>query len=91
MSGGVLRWKREVVGRLLMVGRCNHRFAQKSPISTRFANCLHMGSHRRRESLIGVQERYKWEHGGSDEICNFFLKLNFVIKLVNFLCDIMNE
>ena len=21
----------------------------------------------------------------------FFLKLNFVIKLVNFLCDIMNE
>ncbi|RVW83601.1 CLP protease regulatory subunit CLPX3, mitochondrial [Vitis vinifera] len=66
MSGGVLRGKREVVERLLMVGRCNHRFMQKSPISTRFANCLHMGSHRRRESLIGVQERYKWDHGGSD-------------------------
>lgn len=66
MSGGVFRWKREVVGRLLMVGRCNHRFMQNSPISTRFANCLHIGSHRRRESLIGVQERYKWDHGGSD-------------------------
>ena len=66
MAGGVLRGKREVVERLLMVGRCNHRFMQKSPISTRFANCLHMGSHRRRESLIGVQERYKWDHGGSD-------------------------
>lgn len=66
MAGGVLRGKREVVERLLMVGRCNHRFMQKSPISTRFANCLHMSSHRRRESLIGVQERYKWDHGGSD-------------------------
>ncbi|KAL6315432.1 hypothetical protein AAG906_000547 [Vitis piasezkii] len=37
MSGGVLREKREVVRRLLMVGRCNHQFMQKSPISTRFA------------------------------------------------------
>lgn len=30
-----------------------------------FVNCLHIGSCiRRRESLIGVQERYKWDHGG---------------------------
>lgn len=30
-----------------------------------FVNCLHLGSCvRRRESLIGVQERYKWDHGG---------------------------
>ena len=34
------------------------------------------------------ERKYIW---GSDEICNFFFKLNFVIKLVNFLCDIMNE
>lgn len=36
-----------------------------------FVNCLHLGSYlKRRESLIGVQERYKWDHGGgsgSDE------------------------
>lgn len=35
-----------------------------------FVNCLHLGSSlKRRESLIGVQERYKWDHGGggSDE------------------------
>ncbi|KAK4375328.1 hypothetical protein RND71_006005 [Anisodus tanguticus] len=35
-----------------------------------FVNWLHVGSHvKRRESLIGVQERYKWDRGGgsSDE------------------------
>ncbi|KAL8485738.1 hypothetical protein ACS0TY_027867 [Phlomoides rotata] len=31
-----------------------------------FVNCLHVGSYvKRRESLIWVQERYKWDHGGS--------------------------
>ncbi|CDP11545.1 unnamed protein product [Coffea canephora] len=30
-----------------------------------FVNCLHVGSYlKRRESLIGVQERYKWDRGG---------------------------
>ncbi|KAA8544529.1 hypothetical protein F0562_022541 [Nyssa sinensis] len=42
----------------------NHRFSQISPL---FVNYLHVGSYRRRESLIGVQERYKWDHGGSDD------------------------
>lgn len=33
-----------------------------------FVNWLHVGSHvKRRESLIGVQERYKWERGGSSD------------------------
>uniref|UniRef100_A0A2N9J7S2 Clp ATPase C-terminal domain-containing protein n=1 Tax=Fagus sylvatica TaxID=28930 RepID=A0A2N9J7S2_FAGSY len=36
--------------------------SERSGIST----LLQVGSsHRRRESLIGVQERYKWDHGGS--------------------------
>ncbi|KAJ8557787.1 hypothetical protein K7X08_004553 [Anisodus acutangulus] len=31
-----------------------------------YVNWLHLGSHvKRRESLIGVQERYKWDRGGS--------------------------
>ncbi|KAK4365682.1 hypothetical protein RND71_013562 [Anisodus tanguticus] len=31
-----------------------------------YVNWLHVGSHvKRRESLIGVQERYKWDRGGS--------------------------
>ncbi|CAN4098042.1 unnamed protein product [Withania somnifera] len=33
-----------------------------------FVNWLHVGSHvKRRESLIGVQERYKWDRGGSSD------------------------
>lgn len=46
--------------------RSNYRFIQKSFISTQF-NYLHIGSHRGRESFIGIQERYKWDHGGSDD------------------------
>ncbi|XP_031385544.1 CLP protease regulatory subunit CLPX3, mitochondrial isoform X1 [Punica granatum] len=44
-----------------------HRYMQVSAISTHL-NYLHMASPRRRESLVGVQERYKWDHGGSDDI-----------------------
>lgn len=43
----------------------HHRFTQVRPISAHL-NHLQVGMHRRRESLIGVQERYKWGHGGSD-------------------------
>ncbi|CAA2980112.1 CLP protease regulatory subunit CLPX3, mitochondrial-like isoform X1 [Olea europaea subsp. europaea] len=33
-----------------------------------FVNCLHVGSYvKRRESLIGVQERYKWNRGGAGD------------------------
>ncbi|CAA3010266.1 CLP protease regulatory subunit CLPX3, mitochondrial-like isoform X1 [Olea europaea subsp. europaea] len=33
-----------------------------------FVNCLHVGSFmKRRESLIGVQERYKWNRGGAGD------------------------
>ncbi|KAK1361213.1 ATP-dependent Clp protease ATP-binding subunit ClpX [Heracleum sosnowskyi] len=38
-----------------------------------FVNCLHVGSCiRRRESLIGVQERYKWDHGGGSNSDDFY-------------------
>lgn len=44
--------------------RSNHyRFTQVSRISTHL-NYLNIGGNRRRESLIGVQERYKWGQGG---------------------------
>ncbi|KAI4375190.1 hypothetical protein MLD38_013093 [Melastoma candidum] len=43
-----------------------HRYMQASCISTHL-NYLHSYAHRRRESLLGVQERYKWDHGGSDD------------------------
>lgn len=33
-----------------------------------FVNCLHVGYYvKRRESLIGVQERYKWDHGSTGD------------------------
>ncbi|CAI9755971.1 unnamed protein product [Fraxinus pennsylvanica] len=33
-----------------------------------FVNCIHVGSYvKRRESLIGVQERYKWNRGGAGD------------------------
>ncbi|KAL1820105.1 hypothetical protein ACET3Z_014974 [Daucus carota] len=38
-----------------------------------FVNCLHVGSCiRRRESLIGVQERYKWGHGGGSNSDDYY-------------------
>lgn len=44
----------------------NFRFNQVCPISTHL-NYFPIATHRRRESLIGVQERYKWDHGGSGD------------------------
>ncbi|KAM1151029.1 hypothetical protein COP2_034739 [Malus domestica] len=45
------------------------RFSQTqvSPISTHL-NHLHLRTHRRRDSFIGLQERYKWDHGGSADV-----------------------
>ncbi|KAJ8759664.1 hypothetical protein K2173_009749 [Erythroxylum novogranatense] len=46
--------------------RQNYMLAQAATISTHL-NYLHnmnMGCNRRRESLISIQERYKWDHGG---------------------------
>lgn len=44
----------------------SYRFIQTCPISTHL-NHLNIAPHRRRESLVGVQERYKWDHPGSDD------------------------
>ncbi|KAK9270444.1 hypothetical protein L1049_026023 [Liquidambar formosana] len=69
---GIWRWKklREMAVATTSSSSCftrsNYRFMQRSPISTQFNN-FHIGSFRRRESFIGVQERYKWDHGGSDD------------------------
>ncbi|XP_050146822.1 CLP protease regulatory subunit CLPX3, mitochondrial-like isoform X3 [Malus sylvestris] len=45
------------------------RFSQTqvSPISTHL-NHLCLTTHRRRDSFIGLQERYKWDHGGSADV-----------------------
>ncbi|XP_048334891.2 CLP protease regulatory subunit CLPX3, mitochondrial isoform X1 [Ziziphus jujuba] len=65
---GILRWKQKLKRIPLFVSSSsNHRFNQISPISTHL-NHLHIATHRRRESLVGVQERYKWDHGGSDDV-----------------------
>ncbi|KDP37794.1 hypothetical protein JCGZ_06696 [Jatropha curcas] len=45
-----------------LINRYLHRLTQLSTISTHF-NYLNIGCNRRRESLIGLQERYKWDHG----------------------------
>ncbi|KAL0359942.1 UNVERIFIED_CONTAM: CLP protease regulatory subunit CLPX3, mitochondrial [Sesamum radiatum] len=65
---GVWRWRklREVASEASNKGkgwwRWNHAHLQKRGL----VNCLHVGCYvKRRESLIGVQERYKWDHGGS--------------------------
>ncbi|KAK4413476.1 CLP protease regulatory subunit CLPX3, mitochondrial [Sesamum alatum] len=65
---GVWRWRklREVILEASEKGqgwwRWNHAHVQKRSL----VNCLHVGCYvKRRESLIGVQERYKWDHGGS--------------------------
>ncbi|KAG2713994.1 hypothetical protein I3760_03G005100 [Carya illinoinensis] len=68
---GILRWRNKVNRMTLLLAshssRSNHpqRFTQVSSISTHL-NHFQVGTHRRRDSLIGVQERYKWDHGGSD-------------------------
>lgn len=60
---GVLRWKKLSEMASSRVAHLNHRgFSQESPIWSRF-----IGSYHRRESLLRVQQRYKWDHGGSDD------------------------
>ncbi|KAI9112050.1 hypothetical protein K1719_016946 [Acacia pycnantha] len=49
--------------------RFNFRFNQVCPISTHL-NYFPIATHRRRESFINVQERYKWDHGGSSDTRN---------------------
>ncbi|KAL6219281.1 hypothetical protein ACLB2K_012486 [Fragaria x ananassa] len=56
---GMLRWKK-----VKHIAQLNQRFTQVSAISTHL-NHLNIHHRRRRESLIGVQARYKWDHGGS--------------------------
>ncbi|GLT63328.1 hypothetical protein SLA2020_359010 [Shorea laevis] len=59
---GIWRW-RKLKDLPLLASSTHHnsRF-----ISTNF-NYLNIGSHRRKESLIGIQERYKWDIGGGDD------------------------
>ncbi|XP_050364236.1 CLP protease regulatory subunit CLPX3, mitochondrial isoform X2 [Argentina anserina] len=54
---GMLRWKK-----LKHIAQFHQRFTQVSAIST---HLNHLNVHRRRESLVGVQARYKWDHSGS--------------------------
>ncbi|KAL2538958.1 ATP-dependent Clp protease [Forsythia ovata] len=64
MSGGVLGWRklRDIAFKASRRGNQYQFQLQKRG----FVNCLHVGSYvKRRESLIGVQERYKWNRGGS--------------------------
>ncbi|CAK9313887.1 unnamed protein product [Citrullus colocynthis] len=65
-TGGsaIFKWKKLKAIRLLCFSNHNYRLTQICPISTHL-NYLHVSSHRRRESFIGVQERYKWDNGGS--------------------------
>ncbi|XP_038890014.1 CLP protease regulatory subunit CLPX1, mitochondrial isoform X2 [Benincasa hispida] len=66
-SGGsaIFKWKKlKAIRRLLCFSNHHYRLTQICPISTHL-NYLHVSSHRRRESFIGVQERYKWDNGGS--------------------------
>lgn len=47
-----------------------HRLNLVQPISTHLNHIIIAGGgtgHRRREALVGVQERYKWDRGGSDD------------------------
>lgn len=53
---GMLRWKK-----VKHIAQLQQRFTQ---VSTHL-NHLNIHHRRRRESLIGVQARYKWDHGGS--------------------------
>lgn len=65
-TGGsaIFKWKKLKAIRLLCFSNHNYRLTQICPVSTHL-NYLHVSSHRRRESFIGVQERYKWDNGGS--------------------------
>ncbi|KAF2315867.1 hypothetical protein GH714_040591 [Hevea brasiliensis] len=54
------RWKK--LNRIPVVFAHQDRFLHLSTISTHL-NYLNVGCNRRRDSLIGFQERYKWDHG----------------------------
>ncbi|GLT32881.1 hypothetical protein SLA2020_075130 [Shorea laevis] len=59
---GIWRWRKlKDLPFLASSTHHNSRF-----ISTHI-NHLNIGSHRRRESLIGIQERYKWDSGGGND------------------------
>ncbi|PON60541.1 Clp protease, ATP-binding subunit ClpX [Parasponia andersonii] len=67
---GILRWKtkqHQLIQIAALHRRHHHhhhyRFTQTSPISTHLNHLHH--HQRRREPLVGVQERHKWDHGGS--------------------------
>lgn len=67
MSGMLLRsssWNKKVKQMMLIRSSGSERWTQASGISTLLQVPIG-NSHRRRESFIGVQERYKWDHGGS--------------------------
>ncbi|KAL5537526.1 hypothetical protein UlMin_042827 [Ulmus minor] len=69
---GMLRWKKKLslnhIGVLVSSSSSLNGGGGFRPISTHLKlNHLHITTHRRRESLIGVQERYKWDHGGSHD------------------------
>ncbi|KAK9995221.1 hypothetical protein SO802_024924 [Lithocarpus litseifolius] len=69
MSGMLLRsssWNKKVKQMMLIRSSVSgsERWTQASGISTLLQVPIG-NSHRRRESFIGVQERYKWDHGGS--------------------------
>ncbi|KAG6636380.1 hypothetical protein CIPAW_11G106900 [Carya illinoinensis] len=64
----ILRWRNKVERKTLLLTSdtfLSHCFTQLSSISTHL-NHLHFGIQCWRESLIKVQERYKWGHSGSD-------------------------
>lgn len=65
---GVCRWRKlkEVALETSKKGKGGWRSWHSELQKRCFVNCLHVGSYvKRRESLIWVQERYKWDHGGS--------------------------
>lgn len=71
---GVWRWRRlrEIALETSKKGkgwwRWNHSHSHSQLQKRCLVNCLHAASYvKRRESLIGVQARYKWDHGGDDE------------------------
>lgn len=67
---GVWRWRklREVALETSKKGKGWWRWNHSQVQNRSLVNCLHVGSYvKRRESLIGVQERYKWDQGSSGD------------------------
>lgn len=72
MSGAIFRWTklRDCLGNAIASSYVRKWRQSQNQMQTyrNFVNCLHLGSYlKRRESLIGVQERYKWDHGGGSD------------------------